>query len=943
MSRKMLINATHPEEHRVAIVEDGYLTELDIEITAKEQTRGNIYKAAVIRVESGLQAAFVDYGGERLGFLQISEIHPSLYPPSPEDDRRGRPRINDILRPGQEILVQVTKEERGTKGAALTTYLSLAGRYMVLMPESPTKGVSRKIEEESERKKLKKAMAELDLPENMGYIVRTAGIGKAPEELRRDFENLVEIHRGIQERAHQAKAPCLIFRESNLIIRCIRDYFTEDTEEVLIDDPVMYEAARDFFLMLMPDKVKLVKLHQERRPIFSRYQIEEQIETINHNKVNLPSGGSIVLDTTEALVAVDVNSGKMSSEQGIEATAYKTNLEAAEETARQLRLRDLAGLIVIDFIDMRDRKNVRAIEKKMRDALKKDKSRVTVGRISQFGLLEMSRQRLKPNLAAASYRVCPQCQGHGQIKSVETQGLAFLRRIQAASAAKGQLQRIEGRLPLEVADYLLNIKREEISEMERRYDMEIILHGQAGLLPHEAELNTIRREKEETPSDNGDIAPIDLVSQVDSVLNGGSNEKGEAPSAKESDAAPKEAAASAAENLPAEQAPQKRRRRRRRKKTPPSEASGTEATQGTAEPAQEEKKEKEVAAGKEGEPATDQPAASTAPLAEKEPEALSVSDKTTPQPTEEGEETAQPEAKAETKEEPQTAPSRARAPRRRKPARSKAAESPNTPTTAATEEPAADKTASMPPQKSAEIPRETVAAHAEQKQANQLEQMPAPEADAPQVENQTAAPRKRRGRPRKNEAKKEQDQKKENAETSSADSPPQQDAAEGEAKETEARPAPRRRTTRKTSTSTRATARKTSAKTQGVAEPSESPKKEASGAEEPGKSADAEAAPEKATSPRTRRAPTKRKTPARTSKAAAKSAEAETESESAPAKDAGAKTSPTKKPSGTEKSTAAQKASAKPRTRRTAARTTKTDKSSQSESSPEKDQENSDQ
>ncbi len=942
MSRKMLINATHPEEHRVAIVEDGYLTELDIEITAREQTRGNIYKAAVIRVESGLQAAFVDYGGERLGFLQISEIHPSLYPPSPEDDRRGRPRINDILRPGQEILVQVTKEERGTKGAALTTYLSLAGRYMVLMPESPTKGVSRKIEEESERKKLKKAMAELDLPENMGYIVRTAGIGKAPEELRRDFENLVEIHRGIQERARQAKAPCLIFRESNLIIRCIRDYFTEDTEDVLIDDPVMYEAARDFFRMLMPDKVKLVKLHQERRPIFSRYQIEEQIETINHNKVNLPSGGSIVLDTTEALVAVDVNSGKMSSEQGIEATAYKTNLEAAEEIARQLRLRDLAGLIVIDFIDMRDRKHIRAIEKKMRDALKKDKSRVTVGRISQFGLLEMSRQRLKPNLAAASYRVCPQCQGHGQIKSVETQGLAFLRRIQAASAAKGQLQRIEGRLPLEVADYLLNIKREEISEMERRYDMEIILHGQAGLLPHEADLNTIRREKEETSSDNGDVAPIDLVSQVDSVLNGGNNEKGEAPSAKESDAAPKEAAASAAENAPTEQAPKKRRRRRRRKKTPSSETSGTEAAQGTAESAQEEKKKKQVTAEKEGEPVTDQPAAPPAPLVEKEPEAPSVSEKTTPQPTEDGEETAQPEAKAETKEEPQTAPSRARAPRRRKPARPKAAESPSTPTTAATEEPTADKTASTPPQKSTETPRETVPDQAEQKQEAQPEQTPAPEADVSEAETQPAAPRKRRGRPRKTEAKKEQEQEKEKAETSPAGSPPQQGEAEGEARETEAKPAPRRRTTRKTSTSTRVTARKSAAKTDEAAEPSESPKKEISGAAEPEKNTDAEASPKKATSPRTRRAPTKRKTPART-KAAAKSAEAETEPESAAASDASAKASSTKKTSGSEKSTAAKKAPAKPRTRQTAARTSQTEKSSQPESSPDKDQENSDQ
>ncbi len=584
MSRKMLINATHPEEHRVAIVEDGFLTELDIEITGKEQTKGNIYKAAVVRVETGLQAAFVDYGGERLGFLQISELHPSLYPAS-EDDRRHRPRINDILRSGQEILVQVLKEERGTKGAALTTFLSLAGRYMVLMPESPTKGVSRKIEEESERKKLKKAMAELDLPENMGYIVRTAGIGKAPDELRRDFDNLVNVYRNIQERSRQVKAPSLIFRESNLIIRCIRDYFTEDTEEVLVDDPAVFEEARDFFRMLMPDKVRLVKLHQERRPIFSRYQIEEQIETINQNKVALPSGGSIVLDATEALVAIDVNSGKMASEQGIEGTAYKTNLEAAVESARQLRLRDLAGLIVIDFIDMRDRKHIRAVEKALRDALKSDKARVTVGRISQFGLLEMSRQRLKPSLAAASYLTCPHCQGHGRIKSIEAQGLAFLRRIHSA-VAKGQIRRIEGRLPLEAAGYLLNTKREELLELERRYDLEIVLLGQSNLLPHQAEINPIRRDKEEEAREKQDFSPIEHATQIDQSP----------PPAPSPEPAPQEPAEALTVATPAaggtseeEGGKKKRRRRRRRKKSSADETPSDQAMaqEGVAEAADE--------------------------------------------------------------------------------------------------------------------------------------------------------------------------------------------------------------------------------------------------------------------------------------------------------------------------------------------------------------------
>lgn len=564
MSRKMLINATHPEEHRVAIVEDGFLTELDIEITGKEQAKGNIYKAVVVRVESGLQAAFVDYGGARLGFLQMGEIHPDLAAKS-DINGRSRPRINDILRSGQEILVQVIKEERGTKGAALTTYLSLPGRYMVLMPQSTTKGVSRKIEEESERKKLKKAMAELDLPENMGYIVRTAGIGKAPEELRRDFDNLVQAYHSIEERSRQARAPSLVYRESNLIIRCIRDYFTEDIDEVLVDDQGVYEQAREFFRMLMPDKVRLVKLHQERRPIFSRYQIEEQIETIAHNKVPLPSGGSIVLDSTEALVAIDVNSGKMAGEQGIEATATKTNLEAAVEIARQLRLRDLAGLIVIDFIDMRDRKHIRSVEKALRDALQKDKSRVTVGRISQFGLLEMSRQRIKPVLAAASYLECPHCQGRGRVKSVEAQGVAFMRRIQTA-VSKGQIQRAEGFVPLDVADFLLNHKREELVEMEHKYDMEIILHGRAGLLPHQADLTLERREKEDETRDNETVAVVESLTQTAPQVAEPSEEADDA-----------EAQETAAETVGEEKSSKKKRRRRRRKKSV-AETSETAAT-----------------------------------------------------------------------------------------------------------------------------------------------------------------------------------------------------------------------------------------------------------------------------------------------------------------------------------------------------------------------------
>jgi ribonuclease E len=497
MSKKMLVNATQPEENRVAIVEDGILTELDIEVVGREQTRGNIYKATVVRVESGLQAAFVDYGGLRLGFLQMGEIHPDLFKAAdPNEERKGRLRINDVLRRGQEILVQVVKGERGNKGAALTTYLSLAGRYMVLMPESDSTGVSRKIEEDSVRKKLKATMNSLDLPKNMGYIVRTAGVDQSKEELKRDFDYLVRVYENILALAKKAKAPALIYKESNLVIRSIRDYFTPDIDEVLVDDPKVAQEAKDFLQQVMPECVKLVKLHQEKRPIFSRYQIEEQIEIISRNKVLLPSGGSIVIDRTEALVAIDVNSGKMAGEHGVEATAYKTNLEAAVEIGRQLRLRDLGGLVVIDFIDMRERKNNRDVEKAIKESMKSDKAKVSFGKISSFGLLEMSRQRIKDALAEGTFLVCPHCEGSGRLKSPEAQAVAALRKIQGG-IAKGHIARIEVDIPLDAANYLLNAMRDELFELEQRNQLEIMVRGRAEMIASQIEIVCIRREKED--------------------------------------------------------------------------------------------------------------------------------------------------------------------------------------------------------------------------------------------------------------------------------------------------------------------------------------------------------------------------------------------------------------------------------------------------------------
>jgi len=597
MSKKMLVNATQHEENRVAIVEDGILTELDIEVAGHEPTKGNIYRAVVVRVEPGLQAAFVDYGAGRLGFLQIDEINFKVVKPDyqPAEDGR-RPKITDLIHRDQELLVQIIKEERGTKGAALTTYLSLAGRYMVIMPDSQTRGVSRKAEND-ERKDLKKAMSSFEMADNIGYIVRTAALNQTSEELQRDYNYLIRLYENILDLNKKVKAPALLYKESNLIIRSIRDYFTTDMEEVLIDDPQVFEEAKDFFQMVMPDHARLVKLHQERRPIFSRYQIEDQIETLNRNKVPLPSGGSIVIDPTEALVSIDVNSGKMASEQGVEATATKTNLEAAKEIGRQLRLRDLGGLVVIDFIDMRERKHAREVEHALKKSLQNDKARVSIGRISQFGLLEMSRQRLKATLAEGSYLICPHCQGSGKLKSPETQAASLLRKIHA-SAAKGQVQRIDAQLPLEVAAYLLNHKREELVEMERDHQLQIHIHGNRDFLSDQLEIEITKREKEKPQQEFVSAASIALPAPEPKA------KEGEAPETQK------------AEETQAE--PDKKRRRRRRRKPASQEVGATQETAPeTADAADEETAEPVV--GQTDEAAKEHSEAETAPT-EKKPQ-----------------------------------------------------------------------------------------------------------------------------------------------------------------------------------------------------------------------------------------------------------------------------------------------------------------------------------
>jgi ribonuclease E len=508
MAKKMLINALHPEEARVAIVEDGILVELDIETAGHEQTRSNVYKGVVVRVEPALQAAFVDIGLKKLGFLQMGEIHPDYWQwrdDVAEDQRHRRPRIQEILRRNQELIVQVEKGERDTKGAALTTYLSLPGRYMVLMPASDSAGISRKVESDAERKKLKELVGELTIPEGIGYILRTEAVGRTKRELTKDLQYLLKLYKEIQTKGKKTKAPALIYQESDLVIRTIRDYFNSDIDEVLVDSPEVYEQARTFLKGIMPKYEKLVKLHQEKRPIFSRYQLEEQIDLIYEKKVPLKSGGSIFIEPTEALVSIDVNSGKSTGERGVEDTAFKTNMEAAEEAARQLRLRDLGGLIVLDFIDMRDKKHKSEVEKTLKNALKADKARVTVDRISQFGMLEMSRQRIKPTIEHASYLECPHCSGKGKVKSVEAMALSFLRKVHAA-ASKGTVAEVLGSLPLEVAYYLLNRKKQELAQIETDYDIEVTVKGKPSFTMNQMEVELLRREKAAHPE--GGAEPV---------------------------------------------------------------------------------------------------------------------------------------------------------------------------------------------------------------------------------------------------------------------------------------------------------------------------------------------------------------------------------------------------------------------------------------------------
>ncbi|RTE65728.1 ribonuclease E [Amphritea opalescens] len=468
----MLINATQQEELRVALVDGQRLYDLDIESSSREQKKANIYKGKITRVEPSLEAAFVEYGSERHGFLPLKEISREYFKKG--SDKGGRPNIREVIAEGTEVIVQVDKEERGNKGAALTTFISLAGRYLVLMPNNPRAGgISRRIEGE-DRKQLKEALDGVTIPPKTGAIVRTAGIGRTSEELQWDLDYLMTLWDAITGAAEERRSPFLIYQESNVVIRAIRDYLRQDIGEVLIDKPEVYQEAINFVQQVMPSYLNKIKLYDEAIPLFNRFQIESQIETAFQREVQLPSGGSIVIDPTEALVSIDINSARATRGSDIEETALQTNLEAADEISRQVRLRDIGGLIVIDFIDMTPIKNQREVENRMRDALKVDRARVQLGRISRFGLMEMSRQRLRPSLIESRGAVCPRCNGQGTVRDTESLALSILRLIEEESS-KDRTAQIRAILPVSVATFLLNEKRSEVHEVEVRHHVRVVI------------------------------------------------------------------------------------------------------------------------------------------------------------------------------------------------------------------------------------------------------------------------------------------------------------------------------------------------------------------------------------------------------------------------------------------------------------------------------------
>ncbi len=656
MVKRMLIDATHREETRVVVVNGTRLEELDVESSTKKQLKGNIYLAKVVRVEPSLQAAFVEYGGNRHGFLAFNEIHPDYYQipvadrqallaeqrqvmsevangeateagdgegesvdvvgGDDEDVERRRPRttrhykIQEVIKRRQILLVQVVKEERGNKGAALTTYLSLAGRYCVLMPNTARGGgVSRKIVNAQDRKRLKAITSDLDIPEGMAVIVRTAGSERTKAEIKRDYEYLLRMWDNVRELTLNSTAPALVYAEADLIKRAIRDHYSRDIDEILVEGEDGYRQAKDFMRMLTPSHAKKVKLYRDpAMPLYYRFQIETQLDAMHSPIVQLKSGGYIVINPTEALVSIDVNSGRATKERHIEETALKTNVEAADEIARQLRLRDLAGLIVIDFIDMEESRNNHAVERRLKEALKNDRARIQFGRISTFGLLEMSRQRLRPSLQESTFQPCTHCGGSGQVRSVESTAIYILRAIEE-EGIRGRSSEVTVTVAPQVALYILNQKREALAEIENRYEFQVYVQGDDTLIPPNHRMD---RVKLETPRE--EQAVVTVQRPVDEL----------APEEEEEEAPLEEAAPAATAEATSEahgdEAGERRRRRRRKRRRRGEEAAGAAVGETAHDEAARDEAAGEAAPAAEPVMATAEDTMATAPLSDEDEE-----------------------------------------------------------------------------------------------------------------------------------------------------------------------------------------------------------------------------------------------------------------------------------------------------------------------------------
>lgn len=490
---RMLINAVDPEECRIALIKGNLLEDFGIETTSGEFVRGNIYKGIVTRVEPSLQAAFVDYGAEKNGFLQRHEIHSDYYAEDVGAKAKGLPSIQHLIKSKQELLVQVTKEPSPHKGAMLSTYISLPGRYCVLMPGGKTSGMSRRIEDDTERKRLKEIVDALDIPEGFATIIRTAGKDQKKRDIEKDVRYLLRLWKTINKQGVSTAAPCLLYKERHLAIRVVRDRLTPEVDEILVDSKEVYRDLKDFVTVISPRQARIVKLYKDPEPIFTKYEIESQIDSIFANRVDLESGGHIVISSTEALVAIDVNSGRSTREASVEKTAFTTNMEAASEISRQLRMRDLGGLVVIDFIDMRDRNHKQQVVKAMKEHTKLDKARISLGTISRFGLMELIRQRIAAPVEYGTFVPCPHCGGKGSVPGAEKLALEFLRKVRS-EILKDSIAQINGAVPTNVADYLLNRKRRELLDVEDRHNVKVIIEADSSLQPGQSRIASKRAQ-----------------------------------------------------------------------------------------------------------------------------------------------------------------------------------------------------------------------------------------------------------------------------------------------------------------------------------------------------------------------------------------------------------------------------------------------------------------